>query len=45
MLNPVDLIWGLFREVKLRYRKWETNSLPLQALKLILEALKEKRLR
>lgn len=43
MINPLDAILGLIRNLKLEYKKWETNSLPLQAIKLILEALRDKR--
>lgn len=43
MINPLDAIFGLIRNLKLEYKKWETNSLPLQVIRLILEAIKDKR--
>ena len=44
MLNPVDIAFGFLKEIRLAWERFEANSLPLQAIKLILEELKEKRI-
>lgn len=42
MPNPMEIILGLFRNLRIEYKKWETNSLPLQAIKLFIEMIKGK---
>ena len=42
MLNPLDIIFGIAHKIKLAYQKWEANSLPLTALKMIIEIIKNK---
>jgi len=41
MLDPVNLIAGIFRDLRLKYKEWEANNFFLQALKLIMETLKK----
>jgi len=42
MLNPIDLVFGKLREIRLAYLRWKTNSVPLQLLGLIMEVLRKK---
>jgi len=42
MFNPIDLILGLVKSLKIRYKEKVESSLWLQAIKLFIDMLKGK---